>query len=181
MGLKRRLSLLGMSIALVAAGGLARELVHEKAIGDYNRALRDARHDAAARYPGDPGRLAAAYAAQLAGRHQDARLIYSRLERSKDHSVRVAALYNTGNTYLEQAAAIDMKTDADRAVPLVELAKRSYREALALDPDCWDARYNLERALLLLPDAYDKPVVEVEGRRSPVRTVIGGDADAPWP
>lgn len=181
MGMRRRARSMCIGLALVAAAGLLHELLRQREASAYNAAVRAERNADAARHPGDIGRFAAAYAAQREGRYQDARLIYSALERSADRSLRVAALYNAGNTYLEEAAGIDMKTAADRVVPLIELAKRSYREALALDPDQWDARYNLERALLLLPDAYDKKVVEVEGRQSPVRTVIGGEAEAPWP
>lgn len=181
MGVKRYLPVLCVLTALLAAAGLWRELGQGRAIAAYNLAVLQDRPAEAASLPGDAGRFAAAYAAQIDGRHQEARLIYSRLERSRHARLRVAALYNTGNTYLEQASAIDMKSDADRAVPLIELAKRSYRDALALDPAHWDARYNLERALQLLPDAYDKKVIEVDGRQSPVRTVVGGDADSPWP
>jgi len=181
MGLRQRASVISLSVALMAAVGLVREFVRQHDMRAYNEAVRTEHMAEAARYPGEVGQFAAAYAAQREGRYQDARLIYSALERSADPALRVAALYNTANTYLEEASAIDMRTDADRVVPLIELAKRSYREALAQDPGQWDARYNLERALLLLPDAYDKAVVEVEGRQSPVRTVIGGDADSPWP
>lgn len=181
MGMRRRAQIFSVGVALVAAAGLLRESIRQYQAGTYNAALRTDRLADAARHPGDSGRFAAAYAAQREARYQDARLIYSALEHGTDRALRVAALYNAGNTYLEEAAGIDMQTAADRVVPLIELAKRSYREALALDPAQWDARYNLERALLLLPDAYDKKVVEVEGRQSPVRTVIGGEADAPWP
>lgn len=179
--MSQRASAISLGVALVAAVGLVYELVRQYDMTAYNVAVRAERMADAARYPGEIGRFAAAYAAQREARYQDARLIYSTLERSADPALRVATLYNTGNTYLEEASGIDMKAEADRVVPLIELAKRSYREALALDPGQWDARYNLERALLLLPDAYDKKVVEVEGRQSPVRTVIGGDADSPWP
>ncbi len=103
MGLTRRLSLLCVGAALLAAGGIARELGQRRAIDAYNLALRDARYAAAAAHPGDAGREAAAHAALLAGQHQEARLIYGRLERSADRARRVAALYNGGNTYLEQA------------------------------------------------------------------------------
>jgi mxaK protein len=39
-----------------------------------------------------------------------------------------------------------------RALPLIELAKQSYRGSLRLNPEDWDARYNLERALWLAPE-----------------------------
>jgi len=181
MGLKKRLEFLFALLAVLATASLVRDLLGARAIAAYDRAVTAENYEAAAAYPGDAGRFAAAHAAQRAGRHQEARQLYARLEQGADPALRVAALYNAGNTYLEEAIGLDLEREADRAVPLLELAKRSYRDALRLDPDTWDARYNLERALALLPDAVEKQVIEVEGRQSPVRTVIGGEADAPWP
>lgn len=181
MALKKHLGFVLALLAAVAAACLARELLRARAIAAYDRAVTAERYELAAAYPGDIGRYAAAYAAQHVGRYQDAREIYAGLEHAAAPALRVAALYNAGNTYLEQAIAIGLAQEADRAVPLLELAKRSYRDALRLDPGAWDARYNLERALALLPDAVEKQVIEVEGRQSPVRTVIGGEADSPWP
>jgi len=37
-----------------------------------------------------------------------------------------------------------------------ELAKQAYRDVLRAEPHDWDARFNLERALRLLPDAEDE-------------------------
>lgn len=60
------------------------------------------------------------------------------------------ARYNLGNLHLRQAIKMGV---ADRqALPLIELAKIQYREVLALQPDHWDARFNLERALWLAPE-----------------------------
>ena len=170
-----------LTIAVLATMGLVRDGLHLRDIDAYNGALRAGRHADAARYPGDAGRYAGAYAEYLAGHYQQARQGFSQLEHSDDRALRVAALYNTGNTYLEQAMAIDRVKDADRAIPLIELAKSSYRAALRLAPGHWEARYNLERALHLLPDAYDKRVTDIAGRRDPVRTIVGGDDEAPWP
>ena len=41
---------------------------------------------------------------------------------------------------------------AFKSLPLIELAKQSYRDLLREDPNDWDARYNLERALWLAPE-----------------------------
>jgi mxaK protein len=49
--------------------------------------------------------------------------------------------------------------EAQRALPLIELAKQSYRDELRSNPADWDARYNLERALWLSPE-YDDPILE---------------------
>jgi mxaK protein len=38
---------------------------------------------------------------------------------------------------------------------MLETAKARYRELLRLEPGNWDARYNLERALRLAPEAQD--------------------------
>jgi mxaK protein len=42
--------------------------------------------------------------------------------------------------------------DTEQVLPLVELAKQSYRDLLREWPGDWDARYNLERALYLAPE-----------------------------
>lgn len=181
MSTRRGLTLVLLALALAATVDLARHALVYRDHAAYNRALAAARYDQAAAHAGEAGRFAAAYGAQLAGRLQEAREIYGGLERSGNPSLAVAALYNAGNTYLEQALAIDRSREADRVVPLVELAKRSYRDALRRDPHHWDTRYNLERALALQPDAADKQVIEVEGRRGTVRTVVGGEDESPWP
>ena len=60
------------------------------------------------------------------------------------------AFYNRGNINLR--AALEM-TEADaRQLPLIELAKQDFRRALAIDPNLWDARYNLEVALRAVPE-----------------------------
>ena len=77
--------------------------------------------------------------------------IYKALVRSGRADLERAALYNVGNLHLREA----MKSGPDesaRALPLIELAKQSYRDLLRIDPNDWDARYNLERALQLAPE-----------------------------
>lgn len=68
-----------------------------------------------------------------------------------------AALYNIGNLHLRQALAARSAGQKAQSLALFELAKQSYRDALALDPGYWDAKYNLERTLRLAPDAAPAP------------------------
>ncbi|QSA97378.1 MxaK protein [Methylococcus sp. EFPC2] len=93
----------------------------------------------------------AAHLASL-GRYDDALDIYARVSDSEEVEVRQAALYDLGNLQLRRAAELAEKLETRRAVPLLELAKAAYRGALALDPGDWDAKYNLEFAMRLLPE-----------------------------
>jgi mxaK protein len=60
-----------------------------------------------------------------------------------------AALYNLGNLHMREAAKL---VGTSSALPFVELAKQNYRDLLREDPEDWDARYNLERALWISPE-----------------------------
>ncbi len=76
----------------------------------------------------------------------------------------VAALYNIGNLHLRQGLAAQDAAQKAQALALFELAKQSYRDALALDPGDWNAKYNLERTLRLAPDA--APVAPIPGEQA---------------
>lgn len=74
--------------------------------------------------------------------------------------------YNLGNLYLNQAIA---KVDAariDEARTSVTLAKQVYKQALQRDSQFWDAKYNLETAMRLLPD-FDRINIEDESGQQP--------------
>jgi mxaK protein len=81
----------------------------------------------------------AAYKAIIQGGREDLRRI---------------ALYDLGNLHLRQALQVGLDDEA-QSLPLVELAKQSYRDLLRRDPNDWDARYNLERTLRLAPEDDD--------------------------
>ena len=61
------------------------------------------------------------------------------------------ALYNAGNLHFAKRSRRG-RTRHCAALPLLELAKQSYRGRSASRPASWDARYNLERALWLAPE-----------------------------
>lgn len=169
------------SAALLGGAGLAVECWRWTQTRHYNQAVERAQFAAAAPYGGAYGLFAEAYARQQENQLQQARVIYSRLERTEDKPLRLAALFNMGNTYLQQAPSIDLEKEADLALPLIELAKVSYRELLRIDSRHWDAKYNLERALELSPDVGEQRVMEWQGRRGTVRTVISADPEGALP
>lgn len=100
-------------------------------------------------------RFAAAYALAEKGDVQAALNVYRQLEGEDDAQLGLAARYNSANLYLDQALALRSGSEESRALPLIELAKDSYRELLRQDSDDWDARYNLEQALRLAPELED--------------------------
>lgn len=103
--------------------------------------------------------FARALALSEAGDSGAALQIYKALIQGDRADLKRAALYNLGNLHLREA----MKSGPDeaaRSLPLIELAKQSYRDLLRIDPTDWDARYNLERALWLAPEVEEAVVNE---------------------
>jgi len=93
-----------------------------------------------------------------AGKYEDALQRYKVIARGSQDELAVDALYNTGNLHFREAVRSGPDS-AQRRVPLLELAKQSYRAALRRDPSRWDARYNLERTLWLAPE-FEETMVE---------------------
>ena len=77
--------------------------------------------------------------------------------------LKASAYYNRGNINLRQAMTMD--DDDIKRIPLVELAKQDYRTALLMMPNLWNVRFNLELALIMVPEQpdidalFDKPEV----------------------
>jgi len=98
-------------------------------------------------------RFAAAYAQAASGAEEAAVNAYRPLQ--GDDPLGQAARLNSANGLLRQAIGLRQGAQPGQAVPLIELAKETYREVLRNDPQHWPARYNLERAQRLLPDPED--------------------------
>ena len=96
--------------------------------------------------------LARGIALARAGRDDDALAAYRGVEVGGDEALRRAARFNSANLHLRQASALLAAGDQAGALPLIELAKGLYRQLLVEDPAAWDVRYNLERAVRLLPE-----------------------------
>jgi mxaK protein len=87
-----------------------------------------------------------------AGAGEAALDLYRQVEAEGSDMLRRIARYDTANLYLRQAQQEIERGEPARAVPLIELAKGIYRGLLREDPADWDLRYNLERAVRLLPE-----------------------------
>jgi mxaK protein len=105
--------------------------------------------------------FAQAIALARAGDYEGALQRYKALGRGDRADLASDALYNTGNLHFREA--LKAGPDASlRWLPLLELAKQSYRAVLRRDPGSWDARYNLERALWLAPEFEETDVVTIQ-------------------
>jgi mxaK protein len=101
--------------------------------------------------------FAHALALSRAGEPEAALKAYKALVQGNRPDLRVAALFNLGNLHMREAEK-NLAQDPTQSLPLIELAKQSYRDVLRSQPSDWDARYNLERALQLAPEVEDEPV-----------------------
>ena len=113
------------------------------------------------------GRLARAWLLHAGGRLEEALVAYGTVAPDTQPELRPVQLFNLANLYLERAVQLEGQDEIQPATSLVELAKQNYREVLARDPGHWDARYNLSRALEMLPDV---GAVDYEDEFNPERS-----------
>jgi mxaK protein len=97
-------------------------------------------------------RLARAAYLQKQQRQQEALESLSLILNRGDAAFQAKTRYNLGNHYLRQAIDQVEAGHSEEAKTLVTLAKQSYRDSLLRDSQFWDAKYNLEVAMRLLPD-----------------------------
>lgn len=105
--------------------------------------------------PGAPAQvlLAHAIALERQQRYDEALSAYADAQALGSAAVRQAVRVNSANLYLRRgiAAARD-EGNPERAMALLQLAKSGYRQALRVQPDDWNTRYNFELAQRILPD-----------------------------
>ncbi|HYJ20023.1 MAG TPA: hypothetical protein VEW72_12710 [Burkholderiales bacterium] len=118
-----------------------------------NEAITTAADPATLGSPLPEARFARAATLAKGGRFDDAAQAYKLLIQEDRTDLKRASLYNLGNLHMREAMQF---TGSSRALPLLELAKQNYRDLLREDPGDWDARYNLERSLLLSPELEDE-------------------------
>lgn len=155
MGLRRTLARLAALAALALCVAAAADGYRLWQAVRIERLIR-AEGDAAAHAASPEAQFVRAHRLAQRGELRSALAAYQAVVSSDAPALRLEALYNSGNLYLREALRLRAEAAELQAVPLLELAKRSYREALREAPQLWDARYNLERALRLAPEGGDE-------------------------
>ncbi|ESS73601.1 hypothetical protein MGMO_15c00220 [Methyloglobulus morosus KoM1] len=99
-------------------------------------------------------------------RPEDALATLSAILDQGDEQLQAKIRYNLGNLYLNQAIGQVDAARLDEARTSVTLAKQAYKQALQRDSQFWDAKYNFETAMRLLPD-WDRVNIEDENGQQP--------------
>ncbi len=139
-------------VAIALAAAIAHEGYRAQAAHRFNAALRAGEVPEPYRGSGADARFARAYALQQQGSFEEATGVYRQLTEAADPGLAAAVKYNVANLYLRHAMVAGGGEINDLAIPLIELAKQNYRELLRRNSQDWDSKYNLERALELLPE-----------------------------
>ena len=144
-------------VAALLAFGLATayeglEWRHAIAANDIVEAVR-AGHDTIVELEARPEAMFARIAF-LAKRDRldQARALLEALDRKADDRIRARAHFLVANALLRMALNLIEKSQLEGADPFVILSKREYRRALQLDPELWDAKFNIDVAARLLRD-----------------------------
>lgn len=111
------------------------------------------------------------------GQPAEAIRLYASLIHTGEVGLRADVLHNLGTLYLREAAKLWNARGVLEYVPvttLVELAKENLREALRLNPQDWDARFNLEYAYRITPPPKEKAKADFQGSKSSVFSSLPG-------
>ncbi|HLF95917.1 MAG TPA: MxaK protein [Methylococcaceae bacterium] len=121
--------------------------------------------------------FAKAWQLERSGAGAEAIRLYASLQTTADKALRARVLHNLGTIYLKEGAKLWNARgvlEYARVNTLVELAKEYYRDSLRLDPDNWDARYNLEYAWHITPPPRERPKSDLRGSKSSVFSTLPG-------
>jgi mxaK protein len=103
--------------------------------------------------------------------------LYASLHTTEDHNLRALAFYNLATLYLQDGAKrwnAHGVLEAAHVSTEVELAKENYREALRLNPELWQARYNLEYAWRITPPPKEREKADFQGRKASIFSTLPG-------
>lgn len=111
------------------------------------------------------------------GEYQQALRLYNRIKHAQDQRFQTRVQYNMGVIYLQQAAKLWNASgvwEYNQISTLLDLAEQSFREVLTVEPDHWQAKYNLEYALRIRPPAKEEESSDWTGHKASVHAIMPG-------
>lgn len=134
---------------LTAIGYDGIRLVHERRFNDALAAANKVFVDGP---DGAHLKFAKASELQKQGDFKAAVKAYAAIEAPPRSRLQLDIQFNLANLFFREAIRLRDDDADDLAMPLLELAKQNYKEVLRVDSGQWDAKYNLELALILSPE-----------------------------
>lgn len=119
--------------------------------------------------------FAAAQWKDAEGDYQQALSLYGSIQQAGRPELQAAVRYNMATIYLREAAkvwnAVGVMEHA-RVSTLVQMAKENYQAVLRIEPDNWDARFNLEYAYRITPPPRERPKADFQGTKTSVFSTL---------
>lgn len=115
--------------------------------------------------------FAKAHQLQQRGDPLEALRLYGGIQQRGEGGFRARVHYNLGTLYLRDAASLWKDRgllEYVRINTLLAASKEHLREALVLNPEFWDARYNLEYAFRITPPPKERPKNDFQGNKGSV-------------
>lgn len=165
-GLTKRGAILCAALALIAGSVMVHQGYRAYDASRFNRDLAARNYSSAGSHASLNGQLSRAYALQRSGRFEEAIKGYAQVEAAADDGLMRVVMFNLATLYLERAIG-SLGNGRDVSLPLIELAKETFRQILRVESGDWDAKFNLELAIRLSPEPEDE---EVEETITPERT-----------
>jgi len=161
----KKLTVFLLVLAGASAIGAAWEAYRIQQIVTFNRAIVNGKTPITDTQSFE-AKYATAYWLAKGGRYQDSTLLFLQLLERGTTVQKSAVQFNLGNIFFLRGLIINGQdmTVRNEAVYLFTQAKTAYIQSLKLDNSFWDARHNLDRILIMMPEN-DSPGV--------------GDSDSP--
>ncbi len=149
----KKLTVVLLITAIASGVGAAWQAYRIRQIENFNRAVASGKTPLTDTQSFE-ARFSAAYWLARGGRYQDATLLFLQLLENGTATQKSAVQYNLGNIFFLRGLLINGRdmTVRDEAVYLFTQAKTAYMQSLKLDNAHWDARHNLDRILMMLPE-----------------------------
>lgn len=149
----KKLTAILLVTAIASAVGAAWEAYRIHQIENFNHAIVSGKTPTTDTQSFE-AKFANAYWLAKGARYQDSTLLFLQLLERSTPVQKSAVQYNLGNIFFLRGLIINGRdmTVRNEAVYLITQAKNAYIASLKLDNTFWDARHNLDRILMILPD-----------------------------